>query len=205
MKISSINTGNTILDSKCYTIITNVMRSHYESERKDAVDAIKSIINEYPSHKERIIERINFNLSEFIDEQKEKIKNKDVTSDAGAQSISNTINGIQYFLTWITGLSEYSENEAPENIINTQLNSNVKITWNEQSNVLTDVFRQLKNIYNKNKEPLISNSYEELAVFLQNNFSVFSDTKLSTITTQLKNKNTKPKTNRVIEILQTKE
>jgi hypothetical protein len=84
-------------------------------------------------------------------------------------------------------------------------NSNIIVQWNEQSNVLTDIFKQLKTIYNKDNEPLIPNSYEELAVFLQNNFSCFAKTKLATITTQLKNNNSRPKTNRIIEIKQTKD
>ena len=67
-----------------------------------------------------------------------------------------------------------------------------KIVWKGQSSSLTYLFRQLKNITNQEKQPLIANSYEEIADFLKNNFSVYEKVKYATILGQLKN-NKKPK------------
>ncbi len=78
----------------------------------------------------------------------------------------------------------------------------ITIQWNGQKNVLADIFRQLKGINNKegkDGEPLISNSYEEIAVFLKENFSCYIDTELSTILTTLK-KGDRPNTTRRIII-----
>jgi len=92
----------------------------------------------------------------------------------------------------------------PDNINPQNTYSNrVIIQWNEQKNVLTDIFRQLKRITNKEGKPIIGNSIEEIALFLRDNFSCFENTKLSTIQYTLKNSefdlNT-PKTSRRINI-----
>lgn len=102
-------------------------------------------------------------------------------------------------------ISDLLNSKKENDTFSQQTNNNIVIKWNEQSNVLTDIIKQLKTIYNKDSEPLIANSYEEVAVFLKNNFSCFAETKLSTITTQLKNNNNRPKSNRVIDIKQSKE
>ncbi|MES2138899.1 MAG: hypothetical protein V4511_04285 [Bacteroidota bacterium] len=111
---------------------------------------------------------------------------------------------ITIYIGWLKERIEELSNENVNTQI-AQLNSHVIIKWNEQNNVLIDMIKQLKNIYNKDNEPLIPNSCEEIAVFLKNNFDCFSDTKLSTITTQLKSNNARPKSNRVIDIKQSKE
>lgn len=62
----------------------------------------------------------------------------------------------------------------------------VKLKWNGQKNALTDMFRQLKNIVNSKNEPLISASYEDIALFIKEGFTDFENTELSTILGQLK-------------------
>jgi hypothetical protein len=76
-------------------------------------------------------------------------------------------------------------NQDPESLTR-QTDSDIKINWQGQSNSLTYLFRQLKNTVNENKEPLISNSYDEIAIFLKNNFLNFEKVKLSTVLGQLK-------------------
>jgi hypothetical protein len=157
-------------------------------------------LQSYTGKKENFISYTNWLINEYISEKKAKSK---VRSKGQRESPERPVNQERKkrIEKWLTD----KENEFSNgNNIDTQSNSNVIITWNEQSNVLTDIFRQLKNIYNKDREPLIPNSYEELAVFLQKNFSCFSDTKLATIQTQLKKNDSRPKTSRVIEIKQTK-
>ncbi len=79
------------------------------------------------------------------------------------------------------------------------INSNIKLKWNGQKKALTDIFKQLKMINNKLNEPLIPNSYEDIAVFLKNNFEIFSSTELSTIQTTLRTNSLPPNTtNRII-------
>lgn len=67
-----------------------------------------------------------------------------------------------------------------------------KLQWNGQNNALIYLFRQLKLNNNNDNEPLIANSYEDLAVFLKGNFSCFNDVKVTTIVRQLM-KDEKPK------------
>jgi len=98
--------------------------------------------------------------------------------------------------SWIDNrISQVEEIEKRRNVIDhaeptpePQKNgTRIIIQWNEQSNVLTDIFRQLKQLTNKNHEPIVGNSNEEIALFLKENFSCFENTKLSTIQTMLKN------------------
>jgi len=67
-----------------------------------------------------------------------------------------------------------------------------KLEWNGQKNSLIYLFRQLKLNYNRDNQPLISHSYEDIAVFLKENFSCFNDVKVATIVRQLM-KDEKPK------------
>jgi hypothetical protein len=64
-----------------------------------------------------------------------------------------------------------------------------KIIWNGQKNALADIFRQLKNMNNSKNQPLIANSYEEIAQFLKDNFVCFENNTISTIVGTLKKNN----------------
>lgn len=86
-----------------------------------------------------------------------------------------------------------------ESIVNNPQGNSLKIQWNDQKNVLIDLFKQLKTIHGKDKKPLISNSYEDITEFLLNNFSCFDNNARSTILTQLKRKS-EIKTGKQIEI-----
>lgn len=158
--------------------------------------------NKYDGNKGGFIRHTNVIMDDYC--SRKEIKSK-VPIMSQSQGVEYPVNKEmkKYIEKWLEG-KEDEPSVGDINRVDTRLNSNVIIKWNENSNVLTDVFRQLKNIYDKNKEPLIPNSYEELAVFLKNNFSCFSTTKISTIQTQLKNGNTRPKSDRIIEIVQTK-
>lgn len=76
----------------------------------------------------------------------------------------------------------------------------LKLIWNGQKNALCDIFRQLKNIHNSKNEPLISNSYDEIAHFLKLNFDCFESNELSTIVGMLKKDHPKLKQSNKIEI-----
>lgn len=97
----------------------------------------------------------------------------------------------------------YIEEEEEETPPGTEFKQ--KLTWNGNQNVLYDLFRQLKNIAGKDKtNPLITNSAEEIAIFLKQSFTNCENLKVSTITAQLKNNqynpNNRPKQGRRIEI-----
>ncbi len=93
-------------------------------------------------------------------------------------------------------LYQLKEIVDPENI-DLKISANkIKLNWKGNNNVLIDIFYQLKRIPTKSKDCLITNSNEELAQFLKESFDCFEDTKLSTITGQLKS-STRPKVNRI--------
>jgi len=74
-------------------------------------------------------------------------------------------------------------------------NTAIKIKWNGTKVQLYDIFRQLKNINsNKGSQPLIANSYTDIAQFLINNFEGFHDSNLRTIIDELE-RNERPKKN----------
>lgn len=73
-----------------------------------------------------------------------------------------------------------------ETFVASAYSKSVKLKWNGQKNALTDMFRQLKNIVNSKNEPLISASYEDIALFIKEGFTDFENTELSTILGQLK-------------------
>jgi hypothetical protein len=81
-----------------------------------------------------------------------------------------------------------SLNEAEKKITSTH---RTKLNWQGQSNSLAYLFRQLKVFTNKKGEPLISNSYEDIALFMRENFTCFEDVEISTIAGMLK-KTSKP-------------
>ncbi len=97
---------------------------------------------------------------------------------------------------------KHSEVLSESDIENISKNNNkIKLNWQGQSNSLAYLFRQLKIATNKKNEPLITNSYEDIASFIKDNFEGFDDIKLSTLITQLR-KNSKPqKANKKIELL----
>lgn len=91
----------------------------------------------------------------------------------------------QIWITFDSPENEVTQHEPPPEIQENK--GRVIIQWNEQKNVLTDLFRQLKTITNKNNEPIVTNSIPEIAIFLKENFSCYQNTKLDTIQTKLKN------------------
>jgi hypothetical protein len=114
----------------------------------------------------------------------------------------------QFFLLFSSKIASYFTTEILKFINEQQGKKEVSLTvpekslikWNGNKNVLADIFKQLKRLTDKKTgEPLIANSYEDLAVFLKSNFDVFSETELSTIQTTLKQNSSIPKTtNRII-------
>ncbi len=76
----------------------------------------------------------------------------------------------------------------------------VKLNWQGQSNTLTFLFRQLKVNVNPKGESLVSNSYDEVAQFLKDNFEGYENVKLSTIVGQLKKTDKPKKANKKIEL-----
>lgn len=77
-------------------------------------------------------------------------------------------------------------------------NDKVIISWNAPNNVLTDIFRQFKTMNYYDGRPLIENSYEDIALFLQSNFNVYQNTKLTTILGVLKKNITPHKNKRIV-------
>ena len=100
-------------------------------------------------------------------------------------------------------MNELKMDNHPSTIATT---GNVKLQWNGQKNALIDLFRQLKNIANEHNEPLIANSYDDIATFIMNNFTNFEGTKRGTILTQLKTASLVKKTEKkvIIECKSTK-
>jgi len=93
----------------------------------------------------------------------------------------------------LTNLDEYfklyNEDTAEKQTYQTMQ----KLDWNGQQNVLYDLFRQLRNIVGKNKQnPLLTNSIEEIALFLKQSFNNLENVSLSTIASELRNNNAKP-------------
>lgn len=80
-------------------------------------------------------------------------------------------------------------NVESKEIIN--IESTIKLKWAGNKNQLYDIIRQLK------KANLITNSYEDLAVFIKSNVLVFTDTELSTITKEIGKDKRPPKARRV--------
>lgn len=91
-------------------------------------------------------------------------------------------------------------NEADTAPIYNAPNNNIRLTWNGQSNALIDVFRQLKTMVNNKNEPLLVDSYDDIATYLMNSFTNFEHTKRGTILTQLKTNNLVKNTNKRITI-----
>lgn len=99
--------------------------------------------------------------------------------------------------SWVDAQMKKNELDFPETNLT---NYKITIQWNEDSKVLTHIFKQLRLIYNKEGEPVVGNSIAEIASFLKINFSCFENTKLSTIETMLKGTDNPPKTSRRITI-----
>lgn len=91
------------------------------------------------------------------------------------------------------GWVEFKETvENSDTTISKDSNSTVKIKWEGQKNQLYSVIRQLKNDYS-----LITNSYDELAEFIVNNFYGFTPSNRRTVETELKKEQNLPKRKRV--------
>ena len=99
---------------------------------------------------------------------------------------------------YIAGLSEKKEPE--EAVLKVQPTNSIKLNWQGQSNSLTYLFRQLKAATNKKGEPLLSNSYEDIARFIQDNFEGYEEIKISTIAGQLKKTDKPKKADKKIEL-----
>jgi hypothetical protein len=110
-----------------------------------------------------------------------------------------TLNSKDYRFEWKIKavkelISNYEEIAIIENKeemkmeIKEQINSTnkIKLNWTGQKNILIYLFQQLKKEKGNNNNFLLSSSNEDIAVFLQENFNCFNDTKLSTIIGQLK-------------------
>jgi hypothetical protein len=110
-----------------------------------------------------------------------------------------TLNAKDYRFEWKIKavkelISNYNEIAIIENKqeikmeIKEQINSTnkIKLNWTGQKNILIYLFQQLKKEKGNNNNFLLSSSNEDIAVFLQENFNCFNDTKLSTIIGQLK-------------------
>lgn len=99
--------------------------------------------------------------------------------------------------SWVDEQMKKNDLELPETNL---IDYKIIIQWNEDKKVITDIFKQLKAIYNKEGEPVVGNSIPEIASFLKVNVSCFENTKLSTIETMLKGTDNPPKTSRRIII-----
>lgn len=110
--------------------------------------------------------------------------------------MSSTLSNKGRRITWLRELErKFQPNENP-----VKESSANKLIWNGQKNALCDIFRQLKNMYNTSNEPLVSNSYDEIAQFLKLNFDCFSNNELSTIVGMLKKEQHKLKQSHKIQI-----
>lgn len=116
-----------------------------------------------------------------------------------------TINSADYTINWkIKAIEELLKNYERIDLINkkeinknddlmeNKINNKKKLNWTGQKNILIYLFQQLKKEKGNENNFLITNSYEDIAIFLQNNFNCFEDNELSTIIGQLK-KTTPPK------------
>lgn len=109
-----------------------------------------------------------------------------------------------YFIEKEINIIEKLYNPAPETAstmpepaptpepVNEIGNKIMKLQWNGNKNQLYWLFRELKNLANKKKQPIISNSYDEIATFIVQHFTGFENANLPTITKELKS-NKKPK------------
>lgn len=88
------------------------------------------------------------------------------------------------------------QNPSTISIQNPSMEPRFKLTWNGDSNTLIHLFKQLKvKPSPKGNETLISNSYEDIAQFLKDNFTCFNSTDLATILRQIQNNKLNPKRN----------
>jgi hypothetical protein len=107
--------------------------------------------------------------------------------------------GLEYLASLERELNRESESETAPIISNAPPNP-IRLTWNGQSNALIDMFRQLKTMVNDKREPLLADSYDDIATFLMNSFTNFEHTKRGTILTQLKTNNLVKNTNKRVTI-----
>jgi len=104
-----LNTG-TSLDIQYQLIVSFCIKAQYKQTRNKIVGDIRALLEKHPHYRELIIERLTFDLSEFIEEKKEDIKDKDANG-IGVRNIVAKTNGIQHIIQWITdGLGKYKEN-----------------------------------------------------------------------------------------------
>jgi hypothetical protein len=64
--------------------------------------------------------------------------------------------------------------------------TNKLLNWTGEKEVLSEIFVKLKLATNRDGEPLLTNSYEDIAYFLKRNFAVYHNTEISTIAGTLK-------------------
>lgn len=139
-----------------------------------------------PTHKlfkqgyEIVINKDNSSINEYFPDRQFDYKGYHTGELlAGAASVF-----VMRFLELQTRNVESKEVANPES-------NTIKLKWTGNKNQLYDIIRQLK------KANLISNSYEDLAVFIKSNVSVFTDTELSTITKEIGKNKRPPKVRRV--------
>ena len=127
-------------------------------------------------------------------------------TDSFTISLEEQVSGSRAMIKYETDLSKKILSELSEYIFELQKSKNVNclsnspstMTWNGQNNTLTDMFRQAKN------KKYLNNTIPEIASFLKQHFTCFSETKLSTIENMLKNNNSsansRPKSEKIINI-----
>lgn len=101
---------------------------------------------------------------------------------------------LQAFYYDFMDLMNESYNLSKEQQVNP--NNKLKLIWNGNKNTLIDIFYQLRNMPSmkgSNNFPLLDNTYEEIAIFLKENFDIFRDTKIKTIEDVLTKESQKPK------------
>jgi hypothetical protein len=136
----------------------------------------------------------------IVTQNRERIKTPDINakymytfpgegiSNLPAKNFHKLIEGVlqgyasSYFLTYMEKELAKKDLPHPQSLTPDLMNAlanNFKLKWNGQKNQVYDLFRNLK------AEGYIDAPYDELAVWLKNNFDVFADTKVITIQREL--------------------
>jgi hypothetical protein len=111
-----------------------------------------------------------------------------------------TLDDLKIFYTQFMGYLDdvYGASSIHKTNEPTMTNNNTpspKLIWNGNNNTLIDIFHQLKMMHitkGGKTLPYLDNTYEEIALFLKNNFAVFSNTTTKTIETTLSKEDLKP-------------
>lgn len=147
-------------------------------------------------------EKLKLSIISYLKESKDKLedahnrlskeRDRDLFSLIDDFIYNSVLTDLEDIEETLNSSSRNMDIEDAENKNFYNYNDRVIIQWNEQKNVLTDIFQQLKQIRDKRGEHVIGNSVTEIALFLKQNFSCFNDSKLSTIEGMLKNRKQNP-------------